>query len=128
MNQRIDRFANGLLAGQNDLNEAQLAFLLPAGLNYVTTLFGIWRAGGIAIPLNIAAAEAELNHDLINTGVTQVIANAEHQAPLKALCARLHIELFSVKNVLSEQTGNLPEIDRNRRAMIVFTSCTTSKP
>jgi non-ribosomal peptide synthetase component E (peptide arylation enzyme) len=41
LNQRIDRFANGLLAGQNDLNEAQLTFLLPAGLNYVTTLFGI---------------------------------------------------------------------------------------
>ena len=128
LNRRIDQFAIGLLAGQNDLNEARIAFLMPASLDYVTTLFGIWRAGGIAIPLNVAAAEAELDHYLNSAGVTQVIANAKYQAPIRALCARLHIKLLSVEDVLNDEPGNLPKIDDNRRAIIVFTSGTTNKP
>ena len=74
-NARIDRFAAGLLNGNNDLEEERIAVLIPAGLDYVTALHGIWRAGGIAIPLHIAAAEPELERYLSNAGVTRVIAS-----------------------------------------------------
>ena len=54
LDERIKRFASGLLAGRSDLEEAGVAFLMPAGVDYVTTLHGVWREGGIAIPLNVA--------------------------------------------------------------------------
>ena len=61
---RIVQFASGLLAGRGDLEEARVAFLMPAGVDYVTALHGVWRAGGIAIPLNVASAESEWEHCL----------------------------------------------------------------
>ena len=42
--------ASGLLAGAEDLGEERVAFLVPSGFHYVATLWGIWRAGGIAVP------------------------------------------------------------------------------
>ena len=84
-NARIDRFAAGLLNGKKDLDEERIAVLVPAGLDYVTALHGIWRAGGIAIPLNVAAAEPELEHYLSNAGVTRVIANHKDQVAVSRL-------------------------------------------
>ena len=72
--QRTAEFASGLLDQSSDLAEARIAFLVPAGLDYVTVLHGIWRAGGIAIPLNVAATESEWAHCLSSTGVTRVVS------------------------------------------------------
>jgi malonyl-CoA/methylmalonyl-CoA synthetase len=125
---RINRFATGLLAQNNDLNEERIAFLIPASLDYVTALHGIWRAGGIAIPLNTASAEAELEHYLGSAGVTRVIANQEYQGSVRALCERLNIEFLAVDDVLADAPGALAGLAAERRAMILFTSGTTSKP
>ena len=128
VNGRINRFATGLLNGAGDLNEERIAFFLPASLDYVTTMHGVWRAGGIAVPLNVASAVAELDHYLTCASVTRMIANAEHQESLRDLCASLDIELLSVDDVLADEAGALPEIDPGRRAMMLFTSGTTNKP
>ena len=40
-----------LLEGRGDLEETRVAFLLPPGEQYVQAQWGIWRAGGIAVPL-----------------------------------------------------------------------------
>ena len=94
VNARIERFAAGLLAGGEDLAEERVALLIPASLDYVTVLHGIWRAGGIAIPLNAASSAAELEHCLSDAGVTRVIADREnHDGLLPGLCERLGITL-----------------------------------
>ena len=128
VNARIERFATGLLAGNSDLQEERVACLLPASLDYVTALHGIWRAGGIAIPLATAAAEAELEHCLTNAGVTRLVTGDEHHDQVRPLCERLSIGLASVDELLADSTGRLPAIGAGRRAMIVFTSGTTSRP
>jgi malonyl-CoA/methylmalonyl-CoA synthetase len=128
VNLRVDRFAAGLLAGKDDLNEERIAFLIPASLDYVTALHGIWRAGGIAIPLNAASAEPELEHYLSSAGVTRVIANQEHQGSVLSLCERLNIELLAVDEVLADAPAAIPGFAAERRGMILFTSGTTSKP
>ena len=43
--------ASHLLDGTADLVEARVAFLMPPGFDYVATQWGIWRAGGVAVPL-----------------------------------------------------------------------------
>src|SRR6056300_1496660 len=82
VNERIDRFASGLLAGEQDLEEERIAFFIPASLDYVTVLHGVWRAGGIAVPLNVASAVAELDHYLSCASVTRMIANSEYHEAL----------------------------------------------
>lgn len=128
VNDRINRFASGLLGENNDLQGERIAFFMPASLDYVTTMHGVWRAGGIAVPLNVASAVSELDHYLTCASVTRMIANAEYQEMLKELCDSLNIQLVSVEDVLADEAGNLPEIAPERRAMMLFTSGTTNKP
>ena len=125
---RVTRLATGLLAGKKDLDEERIAFLVPASLDYVTVLHGIWQAGGIAIPLNIASATSELEHYLGSAGVTRLIANEDSQEPVRELCERLAIDILSVPEALADAAESLPDIDPGRRALILFTSGTTSKP
>jgi len=128
VNQRINSFATGLLAGHADLQEERIAFFLPASLEYVTVMHGVWRAGGIAVPLNVASAVAELEHYLSSASVTRLVTNADYQASLKELCQQLDIELLEVGDLLVEQEGILPQVSPERRALMLFTSGTTSKP
>ncbi len=128
VNQRINRFATGLLRDKSDLQEERIAFYIPASVDYVITLHGIWRAGGIAIPLNVASAVAELDHYLSCASVTRMIASGKYQDDLRELCQTLNIELLSVDDVLADNAAALPEISADRRAMMLFTSGTTNKP
>ncbi len=128
LNQRINRFATGLLGKNADLQEERIAFFIPASLDYVTVMHGIWRAGGIAVPLNVASAVSELDHYLSNASVTRMIANGKYRDSLVDLCAELNIELLSVEEVIADAAGKLPEIPAERRAMMLFTSGTTNKP
>jgi malonyl-CoA/methylmalonyl-CoA synthetase len=46
--------ASSLLNGQEeDLAGMPVAFIVPLGFDYVAIQWGIWRAGGIAVPLRI---------------------------------------------------------------------------
>ena len=125
---RIDGLAGGLLAGAADLEEARVAFLIPASVEYVTALHGVWRAGGIAIPLNVAATEPEWEHCLTSAGVTRLLTTEANRESIENLCERLSIPLALVDEVAAELPVTLPELAPERRAMIVFTSGTTSKP
>ena len=48
-----ERVAGFLLSGKADLEERPVAFLAPPGFHYVALQWGIWRAGGIAVPLSL---------------------------------------------------------------------------
>ena len=124
----VDRFARQLLADENDLAEERIALLLPAGRDYVTGLLGIWRSGGVAVPLSTAAAVKELEYALRTARVTRIVSAGEHAENIAATCAALHIELLSVDKQAETSSVVLPGIDGQRRAMMLFTSGTTSQP
>ena len=128
VNARINLFSSGILGAKEDLNEERIAFFLPASLDYVTTMHGVWRAGGIAVPLNVASAVSELDHYLTCANVTRLIAGTQYHDSLKGLCNSLQIELLSVSDVMAEEPRALPLINPERRAMMLFTSGTTNKP
>lgn len=137
---RIAQCAAGLLAGRaktgtrpvNDLAEERVALMFPASTNYVVTLHGIWRAGGIAIPLNPASAESELEYYLGSTGVTRLLADESELSRLRPLCERLGIGVFTMSETLAlakhASVAPMASTEAPRRAMILFTSGTTSKP
>ena len=127
---RIKAFARGLLGGMGDLRDERVAVLIPAGLDYVTALHGVWRAGGIAVPLNVAAAGPELDYCASRAGVTRVIASRQHPVAIDALCERLGVAALEADGVVGAAANEhpLPAVEASRRAMIVFTSGTASKP
>ena len=120
--------ATALLDGEEDLQEGRVASLIPAGLEYAAAQWGVWRAGGIAVPLGVAATEPEIEHVLRDAGVGVVLASRRMEERIEALCHRLGIRLRSVEDALETRAGALPRVISQRRAMILYTSGTTSKP
>ncbi len=122
------RVAAGLLKGRDDLAEARIGFLITPGFAWTATLLGIWRAGGIAVPLPQGAARPELEYFIETVGTSALVGDAPGLAGLAPLeeATGLHPVLFD--ELAGTEEAPLPEIDSARRAMILFTSGTTSRP
>lgn len=120
-----------LLEHRTDLKEARIAFLIPAGLDYVTTQWAIWRAGGVAVPLSLSATEPELEYTLSDSQCCcVVIPDSRTAGSVKSLCERLRVRLLVLEELAGSGAGlhPLPEVQSERRAMILYTSGTTSRP
>ncbi len=61
------KVASFLLDGPMDLQQRPVAFLAPPGFHYVALQWGIWRAGGIAVPLSVFHPRPELEYVLDDT-------------------------------------------------------------
>lgn len=122
------RVASCLLSGSDDLNEARVAFLMPPGFGYAATQWGIWRAGGVAVPLSTSSPEAELDYVLGDAQVSHAITTSAWSDRLERLCEQRAIRLLTFEGAADAMLGRLPAIERPRRAMILYTSGTTSKP
>lgn len=121
------RFASLLLEGERDLREARVAFMVDPGFNYVQVQWGIWRAGGIAVPLCLSHPLPSLAYVIEDTRASILVVSPPFESILANLCRENGIRLI----VLPGGTVNeceLPVIIPERRAMILYTSGTTSLP
>lgn len=123
---RSEEIAVALLQGKNDLNEARIAFMITPGFDYVAVQWGIWRAGGIAVPLGIMHPVPELQYALQLTRASILIADEDHFS--KGLLAAENLIPVWQDDKIGHRRGDLPDVDPDRGAMILFTSGTTSRP
>ncbi len=122
------RVASGLLDGGTDLAEQGIAFLIPASFAYAATQWGIWRAGGMAVPLSAASAEPELEYALTHSQAAVLVTVPALQSRLLPLCQRLGLPLRLFDELAGTTEVTLPSISPKQRALMLFTSGTTSKP
>lgn len=125
---RSEDAAACFLDSQDDLKEKCVAFLAPKLIDYLTVQWGIWRAGGIAVPLSHFATEKELEYTLGNSEAAFVVTTREFENQVAPLCDRLDLRVVIVEDINDSSQIQLPEIDPARRAMILYTSGTTSQP
>lgn len=123
-----ENVAAALLLDCEDLNEARIAFLVPPGEDYIGVQWGIWRCGGIAVPLSLSATERELEYALTDARTDTLVATRELAGRVGSLCDRHGIRLLCTDNLPTVAEAALPEIATDRRAMILYTSGTTSQP
>jgi malonyl-CoA/methylmalonyl-CoA synthetase len=120
-----------LLFNQIDLKEARVAFMVNPGFNYVKTLWAIWQAGGIAVPLCITHPLPSLEYVLEDTGASILIVSKEYLSVLQPYINKTNIKVFIIEE-LSYATDSLdiqfPNIELSRKALILYTSGTTNKP
>jgi malonyl-CoA/methylmalonyl-CoA synthetase len=119
--------ASVLLGGVQDLAESRVAFLTPPGFAYVKAQWGIWRAGGVAVPLCVSHPLPELQYVIEDAEVEVVLAHPTHDAVLRPLARAAGLRYLSTDE-LSGTKVPLPDVSASRRAMIVYTSGTTSRP
>ena len=125
---RSAELATVLLGEAEDLKETRVALLVNAGFEYCAAQWAIWRAGGIKVPVCLSATEPEWEYALTDSGAATVLADAATAPKIAPLCGRLGVRLVDINAVASAPAKTLPEILPERRAMILYTSGTTSKP
>ena len=120
--------ATGLLKDTEDLQEQRVAFLIPPGFEYVATQWGIWRAGGIAVPLCVSHPRPELEYVITNSGASIIVAHPQFEDILRAIATEKNLRFILTSDTLPNHVTTLPHIDIKRRALILYTSGTTGKP
>jgi malonyl-CoA/methylmalonyl-CoA synthetase len=122
------RVAAALLAGRRDLREARVGFLFTPGFQWVAAQWGIWRAGGIAVPLPLNAVKPELEYIIDDVEASILMFDATGAAQVSPLAEARSLRTIGCDTPTADHVSELPEISAPRRAMILYTSGTTSRP
>lgn len=117
-----------LLSDQPDLGEARVAFMVPPNLEYAAVQWGIWLAGGVAVPLCPSHPLPEIEHIIRDTKAEIVVTHPDFESPLRSLARGLKVRFLLTSEATKAKKGPVPEVTLDRRAMILYTSGTTSKP
>ncbi|NRB53204.1 MAG: AMP-binding protein [Saprospiraceae bacterium] len=122
-----ESIATQLLKGRADLEEARIAFLVDPSFDYVSLQWGIWRAGGVAVPLCTKHPLPSIQYVLQDTQAEIVIFSKAYEELLSPLFENESHQFIALEG-FSDGSGNLPDVPMSRRAMILYTSGTTGNP
>jgi malonyl-CoA/methylmalonyl-CoA synthetase len=130
-----------LLSGRADLDETRVAFLVSPGFGHVALQWGIWRAGGLAVPLPVASPAPDLEYLIRDSESAIVVCDSSCEPLLGPIANAAGATFFTTDQLVSSSAGSggsagaagerlrrEPSIDAGRRAMMVYTSGTTGKP
>jgi len=133
--------ARRLLIAAQDLAEARVAFMVPPSMQHVVVQWGIWRAGGVAVPLCLQHPPPELEYTIDDSQSSIVIAHPDFADCLRPIAESRGLRLLTVAELDAgpvdagrvdagrvDDVARLPKIDVSRRAMLLYTSGTTNKP
>jgi len=122
------RVAAALLSGRETLDEEHVAFLVTPGFSWVAVQWGIWRAGGVAVPLPLNSPRSELEYFIDDSKASTLVYDALAETVLSPIAAARGIRALSCNQAMAREPAELPDIASERRAMILYTSGTTSRP
>src|SRR5690606_1034133 len=122
-----ERIALDLLSGSKDLLEKRVAFIVAPGFDYAAIQWGIWRAGGVAVPLCVKHPLPALQYVIENAECSFLVYSKEFEKLIEPLRHKKEIR-FIPSNQFKTVTGQLPEVDMHRRGMILYASETTGAP
>jgi malonyl-CoA/methylmalonyl-CoA synthetase len=126
------RMATALLAGRDDLREERVVFVLSPGFPWVAVLWGIWRAGGVAVPLALNSTKPELEYLVSDARASTLVCDALAIPLLSPIAAARGIRVLSYEDLHAGRSAELPnpllKLTDDRRAMILYTSGTSSRP
>ena len=128
-----DSVAERLLSGRSDLAENRVAFLAPPGFRWTALQWGIWRAGGMAVPLALSNPTREHAWVLDDADPELVVADSALAGGLKEEVVARGIELRTTDELvplgrIPAPTPSLPVLEASRRAQVLYTSGTTGRP
>jgi len=91
--------------------------------------WGVWRAGGIAVPLAVSHPPAELEYVIRDAEAETVVVHPDLAAAMQAVRLRPTVRTVTTDQAVGTAPRSpLPGVAAGRRAMIVYTSGTTGKP
>ena len=112
-----------------ELNGARVAFLVPRDVHWAWVQWGIWRAGGVAVPLCDQHPPRELGYVIEDSDAAIVVVHPDLEERLPD-----EVAAYSDRRcILTTRVGSmpgalLPILDPAEHAMILYTSGSTGKP
>jgi malonyl-CoA/methylmalonyl-CoA synthetase len=122
------RVAGGLLALRSDLDEARVAFFIPPSVAWVAIALGIWRAGGIAVPLAVSHPPPELDFVIRDADAALVVSEASSASMIAPIATGAGAEIITATQLMAANAAPEPAVGSSRRALILYTSGTTGRP
>ena len=150
------RVAAALLEDRDDLGQARVAFLVQPGFHYVAVQRGIWRAGGVAVPLAISHPPPELDYVIRDSSAALVTGEPASAGVLASLAEAAGAQFLTMAELLGPERAErpasagssgraatrpdageevlpfmekpMPHLGATRRAMVIYTSGTTARP
>ena len=109
-----------------------VAFLTPEAPAYVAAQWGIWRAGGVAVPLCTKHPADELAYVLSDSGARTVVGHSDFEAKIRPLAEAAGLTYVQYAGL--EATGGSGddlsdlEVAADCPAHVLYTSGTTGRP
>ncbi len=102
---------------------------MPPGWDYVVTMWGIWRAGGVAVPMAISHPPAELAHVIEDAKPEAIVAHPTLSARINILADERGLPVLE-SSTLSQEIPlcEIPIVQEEGPSMILYTSGTTGQP
>ena len=126
------RVADALLGGTGDLEEARVAFLVRRSFTYPAVQWGVWRAGGVAVPMADSHPARELEYVLDDAAPGAVVVDDSSAERLRPLAEERGISVLDADALISSasrpEATVLPSLAEPRRALMIYTSGTTGRP
>ncbi len=116
--------------------EPRIAFLAPAGYDYVVSQWAIWAAGAVSVPLCTSHPLKELQYTISDSDPSLILLHPSFQKFEVGLQeeAGASIPIIPI-SPLAQSSRNFPFLPRftasfplSRRALMIYTSGTTSRP
>ncbi|EGC28424.1 hypothetical protein DICPUDRAFT_93333 [Dictyostelium purpureum] len=125
--------SNQITFKKDDLEQDRVSFLYPQSFDYVRTQWGIWRSGGVAVPLSISHPPHELEYTITNSKSSMVLTNKENYSMLAEIGRKVGVQVIEIPEIGNgspnkEVQHKIMPFDINRNAQIIYTSGTTSRP
>src|SRR5215475_1011756 len=105
--------ASALLAGREDLQEERIAFSITPGFAWVATKWGIWRAGGVAVPLPLNSPRPELEYLIEDSRASTLVCDVSTLPLVSSLAASRSIRALRYDELRPPRTRELQDIRLN---------------
>jgi len=126
--ERSKRVALTLLDGAENLNGERIAFMVTPSFEHVSVQWGIWRAGGLAVPLCLTHPAIELAYVLDDAEPSIAIGGSEYAATLRPLAEKRGARWIDLADAAVRTAGHLPDVAPESQALMIYTSGTTGRP
>jgi long-chain acyl-CoA synthetase len=127
LNDAVDRLGGGLRADGLQPGD-RVGLLLPNSVEFVVAYFAVLRAGLVAMPLNVSYTEAEVEHQITDSGARLVVTDT-HLVGVAAAAPVLVVGSPDWDRLTSHAPyDEAPGAADEDLAVLLYTSGTTGRP